>query len=305
MRSQSNDRPFPILARKALLASGNPRFIAPLLLVMCVVLCGCTSVFLQPNRVQYFADRPLETPSEDVWITAPDGNNLHGLYLPAHGRPRAVVLYLHGNAENLSSHVHAVRWLPAQGYSVLALDYRGFGRSQGKATVDTVHEDAEAALAWLVAHLRDADTPLIVYGQSLGASVAIRWVADSPLRDKVTAVIAESPFASYRGIAREKLSQVWLTWPFHWPLSLLISDRYAAIDVVDRISPIPLLLIHGERDPVVPSRHSQRLHAAAHAPKNLWLIPNAGHINATAQEPVRQRLLLFLAAISAPAASKP
>lgn len=280
------------------------RTIVPLLLVIGLGLSGCTSVFLQPNRVQYFADRPLGTPAEDVWITAADGNPLHALYLPAPGSPRATLLYLHGNAENLSSHVHAVRWLPAQGYGVLALDYRGFGRSQGKANVDAIHEDAEAALAWLVAHPSLADTPLIVYGQSLGASVAIRLAADSPSRHKVAAVIAESPFASYRGIAREKLSQVWLTWPLQWPLSWLISDRYAAADAVDRISPIPLLLIHGERDPVVPSRHSQRLYAAAQDPKDLWLIADGGHINATAQETVRERLLGYLAAVSTATAGK-
>lgn len=265
-----------------------------LLLLLCSGLCACTSIFLFPDRVHYLPNRALGTPAEDVWIAAPDGKDLHALYLPAQVTPRASLLYLHGNAENLSSHVHAVGWLPAQGYSVLALDYRGFGRSQGKASVDALHEDAEAALAWLAA--RDADTagPLIVYGQSLGASVAIRLVAGSTLRERIAAVIAESAFASYRGITREKLAQLWLTWPLQWPLSLLVSDRNAAIDVVDRISPIPLLLIHGERDVIVDPSHSRRLYEAASEPKELWLIPQGAHINATRREPVRARFLDFL-----------
>ena len=273
-----------------------------LLLLLCGGLSGCTSVFLYPDRVHYLPNRALGTPAEDVWISAPDGSDLHALYLPAQGSPRATLLFLHGNAENLTSHVHAVGWLPAQGYSVLALDYRGFGRSQGEASVDAIHEDAEAALAWLAA--RDVG-PLMVYGQSLGASVAIRLVAGAALRERIVAVIAESPFSSYRGIAREKLAQPWLTWPLQYPLSLLISDRYSAIDVADRISPIPLLLIHGERDVIVDASHSQRLYAAASEPKALWLIPEGRHIEATRREPVRTRLLEFLNAASKRAASNP
>ena len=293
-------------------------------LCLALVLSGCTGLFLHPDQVHYLPDRTLGTPAQDVWIDTLDGSRLHALLLPAQGRPRASLLFLHGNAENLSSHVHAVTWLPARGYEVLALDYRGFGRSQGEASVDAIHEDARAALDWLTArytnlsNLADStdsadarddgdgggdtarDMPLVVYGQSLGASVAIRLVAQqAQARTRVAAVIADSPFASYRGIAREKLGQVWLTWPLQWPLSLLISDRHAAIDVVGRISPVPLLLIHGERDRVVPAEHSRRLFTAAGEPKDLWLIPEGGHIDAVRRESLRTRLLAFLDRVSA------
>lgn len=269
------------------------------LLALCLSLTGCTSIFLHPDRLHYFADRDLGTPAEDVWITAPDGQVLHALYLPAQGTPRATILFLHGNAENLTSHIHIVRWLPTEGYSVLGLDYRGFGRSPGTATVDAIHRDAEAALQWLTQRNVDHPTPVIVYGQSLGGSVAIQVAATSTTRDDVVAVIADSAFSSYRGIAREKLSQLWLTWPLQWPLSLLISNRQAAIDVVDDVSPIPLLLIHGENDVVVPASHSERLYAAAKEPKDLWLIPEGQHIDAIHREAVRARFLDYLNAVTA------
>lgn len=280
-------------------------FCRPLaVLWLCLALCGCTNVFLYPDRARHLPDRALGTPVEDVWIVAPDGSELHALFLPAQGHARATLLFLHGNAENLSSHVHAVNWLPAQGYAVLALDYRGFGRSQGAPDIDALHEDAAAALAWLA--VRDAATtgPLIIYGQSLGGSVAIRLVAqaDAAQRQRIAAVVADSAFASYRGIAREKLAQLWLTWPLQWPLSLLISDRYAALDAVERISPIPLLLIQGERDVVVEASHARRLYAAARDPKALWLVPEGGHIDAVRREPVRLRLLDYLSAVSEPVA---
>lgn len=271
-----------------------------LILVLCSGLSACTSVFLHPDRVQYLPNRALGTPAEEVWIPAVDGSRLHALFLPAQAPApaRATVLYLHGNAENLSSHIHAVNWLPAQGYSVLALDYRGFGRSQGEASIDAVHQDAAAALSWL-ANANTAATPLIVYGQSLGASIAIRLVAESAVRDHVLAVIAESPFSSYRGIAREKLAQLWLTWPLQWPLSWLVSDRYAALDSIERISPIPLLLIHGEQDAVVSATHSQRLYEAAAEPKALWLLPQGRHIDASRSEAGRARLLEYLNSVTA------
>lgn len=146
-----------------------------LALLLSLAVSGCTSVFLQPNRVDYFPERPLGTPSEDVWITADDGSRLHALYLPAPGTAHATLLFLHGNAENLSSHIHAVRWLPAHGYNVLALDYRGFGRSEGKSGIDAVHEDAAAVLAWWVARGPGRKAPLIVYGQSLGPRLRCAW----------------------------------------------------------------------------------------------------------------------------------
>ncbi|MCC2657786.1 MAG: alpha/beta hydrolase [Panacagrimonas sp.] len=275
----------------AMLRSRWLELLAPLFLG--VTLCGCTSVFLQPDHVRHFPDRNLATPADDVWITAADGSRLHALFLPAQREPRAAVLFLHGNAENVSSHVYAVNWLPAEGYSVLALDYRGYGRSEGAAGVDAIHEDAQSALEWLAAREPGRDAPLIVYGQSLGGSVALRLAAATPLRDRIVAVVAESAFASYRGIAREKLAQAWLTWPLQWPLSLLISDRRSAIDVVDRISPIPLLLIHGQRDTIVDAAHSQRLYDAARDPKALWLIPEGRHIDAARRDPTRARLLAF------------
>ena len=260
-------------------------------------LSGCTGVFLQPDRHPYFADRPLSTPAESVVIRSADGVRLHALFLPATATPRGLVLFLHGNAENLSSHVFAVNWLPAAGYGVLVPDYRGYGRSEGRADLDGAHADADAALRWLLAH--EPHLPVVVYGQSLGASVAIRLVAATDDRARLRALVADSGFASYRGIAREKLAQAWLTWPFQWLAVPLISDRHAALDVVAQVAPVPLLLIHGERDPVVPIAHAETLYDAAQPPRQLWRIADGGHIDAVRRPAFRTRLTQYLDAVVA------
>lgn len=159
----------PEPARPVAIAPGiRRRMSGVLILILGCMLSGCTGVFLQPDRVAHFPGRSVETPVTDVWITAPDGTALHALYLPARGRARATVLYLHGNAENLSSHIHLARWLPGRGYNLLALDYRGYGRSEGRAGVAGVHQDVQAALScWSNVTVRR--------WCSTGTAWAVRW----------------------------------------------------------------------------------------------------------------------------------
>ena len=78
-------------------------------------------------------------------LAAPDGTKLHAWFLPAGGTARGTVLHLHGNAANVSNHLPLVAWMPARGYNVLMLDYRGFGKSEGRPTLDGIVEDALAA----------------------------------------------------------------------------------------------------------------------------------------------------------------
>jgi fermentation-respiration switch protein FrsA (DUF1100 family) len=261
-------------------------------LAFALLAAGCTQLFLHPGREPVLHPDKLGLRYEDVWLTAPDGAKLHGWYLPAAAPARGTVLHLHGNAENISTFIAAVWWLPAAGYNVLLVDYRGYGRSEGVATIDTVHEDARLALD--AALLREG--PLFVFGQSLGGSAAMYAVAHHPQRARIAGVISEGAFSGYRRIAREKMNQLWLTWPLQWPLSFLFSDEYAAQDAVARLSPVPLLLVHGAADEVVPPEHARRLFEAAGEPRELWVVPETGHIEAFTKAENRERLLAFLAA---------
>lgn len=266
-------------------------------IIVAVSLSACTNVFFQPQQIQYMTPNEIGLAYEDVYLSSLDGVKLHGWMLPAQGKAKGTVLFLHGNAENISTHIASVYWLPAQHYNVFLPDYRGYGRSEGSPSLEGVQEDINSAMEYLL-HRSDIDSErIVILAQSLGGASAIYNVAHSPHRAKIKALISESAFSEYRGIAREKLASFWLTWPLQWPLALTINDDYSPLPVVNKVSLIPLLLIHGDRDQVVPLAHGQALFAAAAQPKEMWVVPNGGHIEAFRHKEYQTRLLEYLARI--------
>jgi fermentation-respiration switch protein FrsA (DUF1100 family) len=229
-----------------------------------------------------------------VSIVAPDGVRLHAWFLPAKGKAAGTILFLHGNAENISTHLASVHWLPARGFNVLLLDYRGYGRSEGTPTLPGVMADIESALGVLAARPDVDPQRIVVFGQSLGGSLAIYHVAHSAHRPRIRALVVESAFTGYRDIVSEKLASFWLTWPFQWLPSLTVDDEYSPAPVIAKIHPIPLLLIHGDRDVIVPSHHGERLYALAGEPKEFWLVPGAAHIETLRRPEYRDRFVDYL-----------
>ncbi|WP_290647792.1 alpha/beta fold hydrolase [Aquisalimonas sp.] len=261
--------------------------------LLAVTITGCSHLFFLPEQGHRWDPKEAGIVYEDVWFEADDGVTLHGWFLPAQ-EPRGTVVFLHGNAQNVSTHIGAVYWLPERGFNVFMPDYRGFGLSSGSPDFVGVHRDAEAALA-VVVERDDVDSERVaVLGQSLGGSVAITTVADHGEDYGVAALIADSAFSSYRGIAREKFGEFWLTWPFQWPLSLTISDRFAPVDHIADVSPIPVLLIAGDDDFVVPPHHSRELYQAARPPVEIWRYRGVGHGQAPTRADVRRALVAWL-----------
>ena len=259
-----------------------------------VLLQGCTGAFFQPQRTMVITPARLGLDYRDVYIRTPDAVRLHAWYLPARGKARGTVLFLHGNAENISTHIASVYWLPARHYNVLLPDYRGYGESAGTPSLPGLVTDAETAISWLAAQPEVQNRGMAVFGQSLGGSLAVYAVAHSPHRSRIKALIIDSAFSSYRRIAREKLADFWLTWAFQVPLSRTVDDRYSPIYTVADISPIPLLIIHSVHDPIVPIGHAEALYAAAKQPKELWKIAEGGHIQAMTHAEDRRRLAAYL-----------
>jgi hypothetical protein len=260
-----------------------------------LLLGGCTSVFFQPDRAIYQTPGLYGLDYQAVQFRAADDTEPFAWFLPARGKPQGTVLYLHGNGQNISTHFANVAWMPAAGFNVLAFDYRGYGGSQGEPSLEGVQLDIDAAMRVLLSRPDVDPERIIVFGQSLGGALAIYYVAHSRYRDSIRAVVADSAFSDYTRIGEEKLAAAVITWPFQWFASVAIDNRYSPEASVRMLSPIPLLLIHGDEDGIVPLHHSKRLYELAGYPKDLWVVPGAGHIQAIKDRAVRKRLADYLA----------
>lgn len=267
---------------------------AVVLVLLLAATAGCAGMFFLPYRGHVLTPERIGLNYEDVYFESRDGVRLHAWFLPAQGAAQATVLHLHGNAENISTHIGSVYWMPARGFNVFLLDYRGYGLSLGSPSVEGALEDVDSAMRVLIARADVDRSRIVVFGQSLGGALAIHYVAHSPYRQYVRALIVESAFSSYREITREKLASFWLTWPLQYPLSWTVSDDYSPLRAVGQISPIPLLILHGDKDPIVPLHHGQLLYEAAHEPKALWVVPGGGHTEGMRDDALRDRLAAYI-----------
>lgn len=264
-----------------------------LLIPLLLVLAGCTQLFFHPMAQRVFDPADAGIAYEEVMFEAADGTRLHGWFLPSRSPSAdATVLFLYGNAENKSTHIASVYWLPEHGFNVLLFDYRGYGGSAGRPTLPGLHEDVDAALAYLLS--RSDQERVVVFGQSLGGALALTAVAGSRWRPRIDGVVVEGAFSGYRAIAREKLSGLWLTRPLAWLISLTVSDRYRPLEGAAKIAPIPLLLVYSTADEVVPAHHGDLLYEAAGSPKYLWKIDGIAHITAFVDEGRRAELVSLL-----------
>lgn len=259
-----------------------------------IALTGCTGLFFQPMQPWVRTPADIGLQYEDVRIPTQDGLSLSAWYLPARQEAKGTILFLHGNAENISTHIGAVHWLPERGFNVLLLDYRGYGASEGTPSVAGAQEDIDSAMRYLLARDDIDRNRIVVLAQSLGGALGLHYVAHSAYRQHVRGTIIDSAFIGYRDTAREKLRSASITRPLAWPLGLTVTSDYRPLDAAPMISPIPLLFIHGDDDIVIPVQQGRQLFEAAREPKALWVISDAGHIQSLDRPDVRERLVAWL-----------
>ena len=259
-------------------------------------LGGCSSMLFYPEPGLPFTPDKAHLEYRDVNLLAADGTRLHGWWLPAKaGVPvKGTVLHLHGNGGNLSSHLGGSWWLPEQGYQVLMLDYRGYGRSEGTPDLPAIYQDIQAAFDWLDQAPEVQGKPLVVLGQSIGGALAVHYLAEHPQqRSNLKALILDGTPASYRDIARYALGTSWLTWPLKTPLSWLIPDGESAINGLSRMAGTPMLIFQSMDDTLVPLDNGIRLYQAAPPPRVLQLT-RGGHVQTFADPTWRQVMLRYL-----------
>jgi fermentation-respiration switch protein FrsA (DUF1100 family) len=250
-----------------LLSRRNPRvptYVAvPLigaLVYLALVYIAHRSVF-HPSK---YPEGPWEAQPQlhasDVWLDTADGVRVHSWWMPLEGAPW-VTLHLHGNAGNITHRFLVYREILAAGSAILALDYRGYGKSAGKPTESGVYRDADAAYDHLL-KIGYRPNQILVHGESLGTAVAVHLVSRRPC----AGLVLEAPFTSAADVAGTVVPRI-------GPLLIRSFDSQARIGRVH----VPLLIIHGDRDGIIPVRLAQDLFAAANQPKSFWLVPGAGH----------------------------
>jgi hypothetical protein len=202
---------------------------------------------------------------EEVWISTDDGLRLNAWFLPAPAS-RKVLLLFHGNAENIGYGLGRLRSLAQLGANVLAVDYRGYGKSEGSPDERGVYRDAEAAYRYLADIRRFAPRNIVVCGQSLGGAVAI----DLASRHECGGLIVESSFTSGREMARRV---------FRIPgFEYIPQSRFDSVAKIQNVR-CPVLIVHGTRDEVIPFAMGQRLYEAAPEPKTFLPVEGASHDN--------------------------
>ncbi|MEQ8791654.1 MAG: alpha/beta hydrolase [Pirellulaceae bacterium] len=220
---------------------------------------------------------------EDAYFTAADGTQLHGWYVP-HPQPRAVVLFLHGNAGNITSRAPSLALLNRRhDLAVMTFDYRGYGRSEGRPHEWGLRQDARAARAWLARRTGVAESDIVLMGRSLGGGVAVDLAADGGARGLVLA----STFTSVPDVAAHHAPWTGVRW--------LMSNRFDSLSKIKKYHG-PLLMSHGDADRTIPYEQGQRLFAAAPGPKRFVTIGGGDH-NTPQSEEYRRALDEFLASL--------
>lgn len=229
-------------------------------------------LFLRQDGLVYYPDLPgrayeatpgnYRLPYEDVTLTTSDGIRLAAWFVPAE-HPRGALLYAHGNAGNISHRLDAIKLFHDLGLSVLIFDYRGYGRSSGKPGEEGTYRDAEAAWQHLTAQRGIAPGHIVVFGESLGASVAAHLAA----QHRPGALILASAFTSVLDLAAD----LYPLLPVRW----ITRYRYDTLRYLQNTH-APVLVAHSREDEIIPFNHGRALYENAHEPKQ-FLELRGGH----------------------------
>ncbi|HSF75610.1 MAG TPA: alpha/beta fold hydrolase [Microcoleus sp.] len=237
-----------------------------------------TRLIFQPTPTIAKTPDAFNIPYQEVWLPIKGRSRkiakLHGWWLPAANRQSlGTLLYLHGRGLNIGANINQSYRFRQLGFSVLLIDYRGYGRSQGSFPSEyQVYEDAETAYNYLVKQRQLSPSEIFLYGHSMGGAVAVELAIAHP---EAAGLIVQSSFTSMLDMV-ERYSIMRL-----FPLRLLLTQKFDSLAKV-KLLRIPVLFAHGTADPLIPSGMSKKLYAASPEPKKILLVPNAKHNNGDA-----------------------
>jgi uncharacterized protein len=240
--------------------------------ILITVLVGYGAIaafaYFAQRSLMYFPERTRTAPAaagfpqaQEIELTTSDGERVIAWHVPPRGE-KPVVLYFHGNGGALAWRAERFARIIADGTGLLALSYRGYGGSTGSPSEAGLLRDAEATYAYAAA--RYPVERLVSFGESLGSGVAVALAAEH----KVGKLILEAPFTSAVDVGGA-------AYPF-LPVRLLMHDTFRSDERIGKVT-APVLVLHGERDTVVPIRYGERLYALISAPKKFVRFPEGHH----------------------------
>ena len=235
-------------------------------LLLCLFMWGVqdTLIYQPSGSIQTPAAYGLHDFSE-VTLQASDGTNLQSWYHPAHASFPTLV-YFHGNGGHLGLRAPYFAQLDDAGFGILALSYRGYGKSGGTPSEEGFYRDARAALHYVVQQLSLKPSEILLYGESLGTGVAVQMATEF----SVAGLILQSPYSSLDALAEHNYPWV--------PTRSLLHNHFNSIGKIAQIH-APLLLIHGEQDSIIPVQFARALFAKAPTPKQAHYLQGKGHNN--------------------------
>lgn len=258
----------------------------------CFIIIGQPKFIFFPSSVVDTTPAKLNLLYEEVWLSVPVTSSkverIHGWWIENQNSPETkVLLYFHGNALNITANLNAARGFNQAGFSVLLIDYRGYGLSEGRfPNEQRIYQDATAAWNYVIRERQVKPQNIFIYGHSLGGAVAIDLASKNP---EAAGLIVEATFSSIRDIVKYR-KQFWM-----FPVDLMVTQRFESIVKVPKLK-MPVLFIHGTNDSTIPASMSEKLYAATPEPKLLFLVPGADHndIGASAPQKYQKAVESFL-----------
>lgn len=253
---------------------------------ICLLLLttSCTGFLYQPTPYFYSDPKEVKLNPQEIRLKGSDGFELVGWYFKSSGQKasknKALVLFFHGNAQNITSHYMNLAWLPERGHDYLIFDYRGYGISEGSPQPKGLYTDAIDFLEYAYKlYKNEGYKKFVVYGQSLGGAVLQRAVVDFKHKNEIDLMVIDSSFLSYSDIAFDKLKGNSITFLLSPLAYLLIQDDYAPALTVNRYD-LPTLVIHGDDDHIIPYKFGQELFKKLPSKNKIfWQVEGGHHID--------------------------
>jgi uncharacterized protein len=248
---------------------------------------GGNQLFYFPTRDEPATPATWGLKYESVDFKSGDGTPLHGWFIPAKNQAaKGTVVFSHGNSGSIGYHLGFVAWLAEASFNVMIYDYRGFGKSGGTVDRRGMIDDVKAAFEY-ARRRHDIDpNRLISFGHSLGGAQSITALAEAPVKG-LRGIVIDGAFASYQAMARVIGGQLGAS---------LVTDELSPKDFVEKLSPVPLLVVHGARDEVVPVSQGRQLFEAAREPKTLFEVKSGRHGTALSEDggAYRKKMIAWL-----------